>query len=86
MFKTKFTTTYSFAKLNRSAPKIIRESVDDLGNNKYKIITVFSSRVYGLRSYKEKIIVEKQNILNKISNLTFIHFIINCYFSLFIYF
>ena len=31
MFKTKFISTYSFAKLNRSAPKIIRESVDGLG-------------------------------------------------------
>ena len=31
MFKTKFITTYSFAKLNRSVPKIIRESVDGLG-------------------------------------------------------
>ena len=31
MFKTKFTATYSFSKLNRSINKIIRESVDDLG-------------------------------------------------------
>ena len=34
-------------------------------NDLIEIITVFSSRVYGLRSYKEKIIVEKQDILNK---------------------
>ena len=31
MFKTKFISTYSFAKLNRSVNKIIRESIDDLG-------------------------------------------------------
>ena len=31
MFKAKIKTTYSFAKLNRSISKIIRESVDDLG-------------------------------------------------------
>ena len=31
MFKTKFIATYSFAKLNRSINKIIRESVDELG-------------------------------------------------------
>ena len=31
MFKTEFHTTYSFAKLNRSIGKIIRESVDELG-------------------------------------------------------
>ena len=31
MFKTKFISTYSFAKLNRSINKIIGESVDELG-------------------------------------------------------
>ena len=31
MFKTKIKTTYSFAKLNRSIDKILRESVDNLG-------------------------------------------------------
>ena len=31
MFKTKLTSTYSFSKLNRSVNKIIRESVDSLG-------------------------------------------------------
>jgi|TARA_R110002020_G_C15955346_1_gene746025 phage gpG-like protein len=31
MFKSKFKTTFSFAKLNRSVNKIVRESVDELG-------------------------------------------------------
>jgi len=38
---------------------------EEVVNDLIEIITVFSSRVYGLRSYKEKIIVEKQDILNK---------------------
>jgi len=38
---------------------------EEVVNDLIEIITVFSLRVYGLRSYKEKIIVEKQDILNK---------------------
>lgn len=38
---------------------------EEVVNDLIEIITVFSSRVYGLRSYKEKIIVDKQDILNK---------------------
>ena len=38
MFKTKFTTTYSFAKLNKSVDKILRESVDDIGQAAEKIM------------------------------------------------
>ena len=38
MFKTKFITTYSFAKLNRSVNKIIREAVDDVGQAAEKIM------------------------------------------------
>ena len=38
MFKTKFDTTYSFAKLKRSVDKILRESVDDIGQAAEKIM------------------------------------------------
>ena len=38
MFKTKFISTYSFAKLNRSVPKIIRESVDNIGKLAEKVM------------------------------------------------
>lgn len=38
---------------------------EEVVNDLIEIITVFSSKVYGLRSYKEKIIVEKNNILDK---------------------
>ena len=38
MFKTKFISTYSFAKLNRSVNKILRESVDDIGQAAEKIM------------------------------------------------
>jgi predicted site-specific integrase-resolvase len=38
---------------------------EEVVNDLIEIITVFSSKVYGLRIYKEKIIVEKNNILDK---------------------
>ena len=38
MFKTKFISTYSFAKLNRSVSKIIRETVDSTGSLAEKIM------------------------------------------------
>jgi len=38
---------------------------EEVVNDLIEIITVFSSKVYCLRSYKDKIIVEKKNILDK---------------------
>ena len=47
---------------------------EEVVNDLIEIITVFSSRVYGLRSYKESLITNKSEIMLKSNNLTFIHF------------
>ena len=38
---------------------------EEVVNNLIEIITVFSSRVYGLRSYKESLITNKSEIMLK---------------------
>jgi predicted site-specific integrase-resolvase len=50
------------------------KSPEEVVNDLIEIITVFSSRVYGLRSYKNSLITNQSKIISKISNLSFIHF------------
>ena len=56
MFKTKFISTYSFAKLNRSVDKILRESIDDIGETAGKIMqrNIDDARYAPLRPFTKK--------------------------------
>ena len=56
MFKTKFDTTYSFAKLNRSINKILRESMHGIGETAEKIMkrNIDDARYAPLRPFTKK--------------------------------